>query len=65
MTKLKEIFPNFITQGVIFKTLEANNRLPWASVYSGANQDIEYIARSGNKFIAPLLSVFVADGSIS
>ena len=65
MTKLKEIFPNFLTQGVIFKTLEANNRLPWASVYSGADQDIEYIARSGNKFIAPLLSVFVADGSIS
>ena len=65
MTKLKEIFPNFLTQGAIFKMLEANNRLPWMSVYSGADQDIEYIARSGNKFIAPLLSVFVADGSIS
>ena len=65
MEKLKEIFPDFITSGAIFKNLEDNNRLPWASIYSGSDQDVEYITRSGGKYIAPLVSVFVVDGSIS
>lgn len=65
MEKLKEIFPDFITSGAIFKNLEDNNRLPWSSIYSGSDQDIEYITRSGGKYIAPLVSVFVANGSIS
>jgi len=63
--KLKEIFPNFLSQGAIFKTLDASGRLAWSAVYSGSDQDIEYISRSGDKCIAPLLSVFVVDGAIS
>ena len=63
MQTVIQTFPNWITDGCIFTKLN-NLDVPWKQDITPLKLDYDYIGRSGNKYITPLVSYLIENDKL-
>ena len=63
MQTVIQTFPNWITDGCIFTKLN-NLDVPWKQDITPLNLDYDYIGRSGNKYVTPLVSYLIENDKL-